>query len=733
MQKYLKNTISSALIVLVLFVIGEGSTGVQSTSGTIQFDVQDDGIIEATLNATGLGVGVVPSANLHVSGNAIVLDQMMVGGSEASSSNLYISGTFGVGVKTITGSGVLSGNEMMNMVNTGGSGNLTLDLPAPASHQGQVLSVKKQFSGNQVLIESLSRIDRNHSLSLSDGGAVEVISNGKYWYLMSKNDSASLISSQSNLLSYHNFESDYADQSGEGNSGSSGNTYSAMTVSGPVGASAIDFNELGDVIDAGNSMLLDGSQAFAISLWVKANSTTTGHESFSGWSSLPTPSGAGTNSPGEVAFTAVGNTFAFFSSQHSGSTETMEYGLTDRDFNGLTWTSTTKFGESGSSEAVSVAIDSDGKNLIVSAFAHNGVTEDHGITLYDLDFSNGPNWQDYESVAPNGAGVNESSLIDAVVVGDNIHLAAYLTNDNVESVYIGVVPKDLSIDPVWTDLKTISADANLIDGSGGGGEAATVSIDSDGQKLYYAFYSNEGQTEAFQLASSNLDGSNFSVLINGGVDNPSGAANNYVSHIAIAVSGAKLHLACAISSASGVEVLTAFCDLDGDNFSGWTSRGDTVPLDLGVKASVSVDMANTGSHVHLVSWSANVSSANLMHATLELSNASPIVSKGDVFSLDYSGGGFAFDWAGSPKSFGSIGDTSFHHVVVTVDGEAMSYYIDNTLVHRQSTTQTFSGSSDNLLIGGDGNRYFEGSLDDIRLFDRSLSAEEVEELYTLGQ
>ena len=61
---------SLALVVetlaLFLFMSQLAFGAIKHTTGTIDFDVNRDGVKEATLNSTGLGIGVTPSTNLDI-------------------------------------------------------------------------------------------------------------------------------------------------------------------------------------------------------------------------------------------------------------------------------------------------------------------------------------------------------------------------------------------------------------------------------------------------------------------------------------------------------------------------------------------------------------------------------------------------------------------------------------------------------------------------------------------
>jgi hypothetical protein len=81
-------------ILTALFLLSSACfCDVLSTDGKIRFDIQSDGQAEMTLNSTGLGILTLPSSNLHVNGNAIISEQLYVGGSSGSS-NLNVNGIY---------------------------------------------------------------------------------------------------------------------------------------------------------------------------------------------------------------------------------------------------------------------------------------------------------------------------------------------------------------------------------------------------------------------------------------------------------------------------------------------------------------------------------------------------------------------------------------------------------------------------------------------------------------
>ncbi|HVV14835.1 MAG TPA: LamG domain-containing protein [Candidatus Paceibacterota bacterium] len=85
------------------------------------------------------------------------------------------------------------------------------------------------------------------------------------------------------------------------------------------------------------------------------------------------------------------------------------------------------------------------------------------------------------------------------------------------------------------------------------------------------------------------------------------------------------------------------------------------------------------------------------------------------------------------KSSTVSNSTTWHHLVAAVGGGTMSAYMDGILVN----TVSMSSRASNTLVMGDytgliGSFAFPGSIDDVRVYGRTLSATEVAQLYKLG-
>jgi len=155
----------------------------RSNNGTIRFDTQVDQHFEMILNSTGLGIGTLPSSNLHVNGNSIITEQLFIGGSEGSS-NLNINGSIGFSIQTVSTSTTVGGNSMI-FADTS-SDNLTLTLPFAGNVTGRKLTIKKISSLNSIWISGGGNIENQASYILNAGQTgslpyVEMISDGSQW------------------------------------------------------------------------------------------------------------------------------------------------------------------------------------------------------------------------------------------------------------------------------------------------------------------------------------------------------------------------------------------------------------------------------------------------------------------------------------------------------------------------------------------------------------------------
>jgi len=186
-------------LIFLLLLPTASFTDVVSTKGQIKFDIQLDGQAEMTLNSIGLGIGISPSANLHINGNAMVSEKIFIGNT-AGSSNLNVNGTLGYSTQTVSSNTIL-GDASFLLVNSSGD-NIKLDLPYAGNVINRQYQIKKISTSNSVWISGGGNlIDEKSLIELTSGnlGHVKLISNGEKWLILDLNGS------EGEML-YHNLE-----------------------------------------------------------------------------------------------------------------------------------------------------------------------------------------------------------------------------------------------------------------------------------------------------------------------------------------------------------------------------------------------------------------------------------------------------------------------------------------------------------------------------------------------
>lgn len=159
--------------------------------------------------------------------------------------------------------------------------------------------------------------------------------------------------------------------------------------------------------------------------------------------------------------------------------------------------------------------------------------------------------------------------------------------------------------------------------------------------------------------------------------------------------------------------------LDFDGSDDYVQIPDSSSLDLSSSFSVAMWVKTSSSANTILLEKSNNNSNYLMH----MSASNP---GGPIFGITGSD---------SVDSVTDINDNNWHHVVGVFDdpNNLLAIYIDGILDNSVSEGATLSANSQSLLIGSrSGIGSFPGSLDDVRIYDRALSADEVERLYQLG-
>lgn len=140
----------------------------------------------------------------------------------------------------------------------------------------------------------------------------------------------------------------------------------------------------------------------------------------------------------------------------------------------------------------------------------------------------------------------------------------------------------------------------------------------------------------------------------------------------------------------------------------------------------------------------NLSSALTISSWI-LPNAVPtspdtgIINKGGLrYALTYHADGRARFYIGdSTNAVGApVSPGAWHHILGSFDGASpvrlMSLFVDGALVATSTSAFSVTGASGDFLLGRYGSSYFNGLLDDARVYDRALTPLEVQGLYQSG-
>ncbi|MFA5365745.1 MAG: LamG domain-containing protein, partial [Candidatus Bathyarchaeia archaeon] len=83
---------------------------------------------------------------------------------------------------------------------------------------------------------------------------------------------------------------------------------------------------------------------------------------------------------------------------------------------------------------------------------------------------------------------------------------------------------------------------------------------------------------------------------------------------------------------------------------------------------------------------------------------------------------------GVPSGYIFPNDSAFHFVVFTWDGQSGKFYVDNHFISSFNMTSLSPVGNTFLGKNADGN-YFNGTMDEVHIYDRSLSASEIDVVY----
>jgi hypothetical protein len=111
------------------------------------------------------------------------------------------------------------------------------------------------------------------------------------------------------------------------------------------------------------------------------------------------------------------------------------------------------------------------------------------------------------------------------------------------------------------------------------------------------------------------------------------------------------------------------------------------------------------------------------------------ITSGKLHYWDYTGSAYGFADSGADGAT-TVTDGAWHDVCFTKSGTAGAFYVDGALDGTKTAATNISYDASDLVIGADyrgSSAYFQGTMDDVRVYDRTLSASEVKQLYLLGK
>jgi len=157
------------------------------------------------------------------------------------------------------------------------------------------------------------------------------------------------------------------------------------------------------------------------------------------------------------------------------------------------------------------------------------------------------------------------------------------------------------------------------------------------------------------------------------------------------------------------------------------------------------DYVNCGNDVHL-----NPTGAITVETWIKLDAASegksssiPIIRRNNSYLLrkdeEASGGYFSFfihdgsSWEPGVNSGFSSAFGVWYHIVGTYDGQHVKIYINGRLKGSSARTGAMPSNGNNTVIGFWNTDYFPGLIDEVRIYNRALLAEEIKNLYFAGK
>ena len=272
-----------SLVVLTVF-INFIRADVKSLTGQIKFDTNSNGTSEAILDSNGLQIGAVTgTANLNLAGNAIVTTQLSIG-ENTSLSNLHINGTWSKSIVTVTGNSEIPNSSIVLLNLSSSAANVDLTLPPAGNVANQVMNIKMTSGSVEANIRALEGIDNAFRITLGPLSSsvlptkVKLYSTGSEWYILSSFDNSSgnaLVSLSDNLIAHWPFDENEGlvahDVSGSGHHATIQGRDDVVWQTGQVDGS-VYLDGDNEFFFAGDEIVLNDTN-FSITYWEKFAST----------------------------------------------------------------------------------------------------------------------------------------------------------------------------------------------------------------------------------------------------------------------------------------------------------------------------------------------------------------------------------------------------------------------------------------------------------------------------
>lgn len=492
---------------------------------------------------------------------------------------------------------------------------------------------------------------------------------------------------------------------------------------------ADQFDGTDDIITVADANPLDLGSTGTIEAWVQPDVTTSAISSFdTTWTTL-TDAGdvSGASVLDTTDFTIVDGKIYYAASYNDNEVAvdatTCEFYTANSDLdetNLSAWTDQTDPAALGTGSNCNIAIDSDGTSLYYAHLLTSGANEQFETASSNLDGSGFSGWTNQTD--PNGCANGVGCDLDMVVVGSKMYYVVSLvssTTNGTLTVHTANSNLDGTSMSGWTSQ---TVPQTYLDK-----DSANISIDSDGEYLYYFLtvipdFGTAQVSDNF-FARSDLDGTDLtSWKAIARTFTTSNSTNTFPNMTLV---GDKIYYVNYEDSSA--DVYTASSNKDGSNFSGWTISDSNETSGVGGGENTNITITTDGKQLYYLMYG-HSNATTLLKVTRSNVTNRPIISKLNAYELIHSGGGLIFDWSGSPKSFGSISTTTPTHIAISQDGTTMNYYINGVLVRTQPTTTDFASNANGFKIGAEVG-FYDGMIDEVRISSSGRSADWLEATY----